>query len=100
MKCAKNCFRFLDFQLINRQPKARDSAFLQPAVHEREKLFRIEINRARYLRRRRLTRDNVVLSRTRLKKKATILHNCAHARITQRIGVIDARIESSQSESL
>src|SRR6516164_6383004 len=100
MECTKNCFRFLDFQLIDGQPKGGDSTFLQPTVHEREKLLRIEINRTRYFGRGRFSRNDVVLSRTGLEEEATILHNWVHARIPQRIGVIDAGIKISESEDL
>src|SRR5437899_8364243 len=86
MECTKNCFRFLDFQLIDGQPKGGDSAFLQPTVHEREKLPGIEINRACYFGRGRFSRNDVVLSRAGLEEEATILHNSVHARIPQWIG--------------
>src|SRR6266513_73812 len=100
MECTKNCFRFLHFQLIDRQPKGGDSAFLQPTVHEREKLPRIEINRACYFWRGRFSGNDVVLSRAGLEEEATILNNSVHERIPQWIGVIDAEIENSHCEHL
>ena len=98
VKRAQDRFCFLYLQLIDRKPKARDSAFLQPASHQRKKLLGIKIHCPGDFRRWRFARDDVVLLRAGLQKKSPILEDRVHPGVAQRIRVINSRIEIGESE--
>src|SRR5207244_13347562 len=89
-----------NFKLMKRDQNIGYPPFLQPPLHQQKKFLVEKFSGPRHFRRRRLTRDNVVLPRTRLKKEAAILHDSVRAWITQWIGVIDAGIKISECEDL
>src|SRR5438552_10445849 len=80
MKSAENCFCFIHLQLIERKPERRNSAFLEPALHKREELLSVQINGARYFRRRRFSRNDVIFPRAGLQEEATVLNKRGYAR--------------------
>src|SRR5438034_7105702 len=98
MERPKNCFRFVDFQLIDREPKGGHSAFLEATIHQREKFLGIKIDRTRHFWRRRFSRNDIVLSLARLEEEPGILDERVHARIAEGIGIIDTRIRISEPE--
>src|SRR5581483_3796310 len=69
-------------------------------TNKREKFLRVEIHRASDLRRRRLARNDVVLLRAGLKKKAAVLNRCAHTWIVQGVGVINPQIGVGEAKNL
>ena len=100
MKRAEDCFCFLYFELVNREPKGGDAAILQPALHQGKKLLCIEIDRTGHFWRGRLSRYNIILSRAGLEEEAPILNKGGDAGIVQRIGMVGPGIKASQIEYL
>src|SRR5207237_5434581 len=83
VKCDQNRFRFVDVELINRQPECRDATVSESIAHQREKLFGIKIYRPEHFWRRRFAGYDVVALRTGLQKEPAVLNNRSNARITQ-----------------
>src|SRR5438552_1631612 len=100
MKRAEDCFCFLYFELVNREPKGGDAAILQPALHQGKKFLCVEIDRTGHFRRGRLSRYNIILSRAGLEEEAPILNKGGDAGIVQRIGLVGPGIKASQMEYL